>query len=299
MTDGGAVVVTGAGGLLGASISAALMRAGYRVAALDRSQQALDQAAEGWKQAQLGGFRTALADQTDRGQVDESLERVVREFGGIEGVVANAGYAKFGGFLDMPAADWQRHVDINLTGTFHTCQAAARHMAQARSGGWLTVIASNLALTHADQVGAYCTTKAALLHMVRGAAAELGVHHIRVNAILPGVIDTAMTHGMLEEPGARDGLLAKTPLGRLGTPDDVTSLVLFLASAQAAWITGASILVDGGQSIYGQPTWVAQDRRTAHEPRWTSGYPAPQPDAVNDLAPPAPEQLNSIERTRK
>lgn len=279
MTESPAAVVTGAGGSLGAAISVALLEAGYRIAALDRSQQALDELAGRCEEKHLGAFETMVVDQTDRQQVDRALDATARKFGAIHGVVANAGYAKFGGFLDMPAADWQRHIDVNLTGTFHVCQAAAQHMARARSGGWLTVVSSNLAVNHADRVGAYCTSKAALLHMVRTAAAELGVYRIRVNAILPGVIDTAMTHGMLEEAGVRAGLLGKTPLGRLGTPEDVTALVRFLASREAEWVTGASILVDGGQSIYGQPTWVAQDRRTPHEPQWVDGYPAPSPVA--------------------
>jgi len=266
-------VVTGAGGALGSAIGEALMGAGYHVAAMDRSRVALEAVGQVWGERGHSAFHLAVADQTVRQEVDEAVGEACAK-GQLAGVVANAGYAKFGGFLDMPPQVWQRHVDINLTGTFHVCQAAAQHMAGQRTGGWMTVTSSNLAMSHADQVGAYCTTKAALLHMVRTAAAELGVHQIRVNAILPGVIDTAMTTGMLEAPGVRSGLLAKTPLGRLGRPGDVAGLALFLASEQASWITGASILVDGGQSIYGQPAWTAQDRRVPHEPAWISGYPA-------------------------
>lgn len=269
------VIVTGAGGALGSGTVLALMREGYHVAAMDRDRNLLELAAKGWQNDGQDSFRTLVVDQTSRQEVDDAFAGLVDDHGRIAGLVANAGYAKFGGFLDMPPRDWQRHVDVNLIGTFHVCQAAAQRMAAAREGGWITVISSNLALAHADQVGAYCTTKAALLSMVRSAAAELGVHRIRVNAVMPGVVDTAMTHGMLEEPGVREGLLAKTPLGRLGSVEDITGVVRFLASPAAGWITGASILADGGQSIYGQPAWIAQDRRTAHEPRWVGGYPSP------------------------
>jgi NAD(P)-dependent dehydrogenase (short-subunit alcohol dehydrogenase family) len=81
-------------------------------------------------------------------------------------------------------------------------------------------------------------------------------------------------HG-LEQPGVREGLLARTPMGRLGTVEDVTALIRHLASDGAHWVTGASLLVDGGQSIYGQPTWIRQDRKVAHEPGWLSGYDCP------------------------
>jgi NAD(P)-dependent dehydrogenase (short-subunit alcohol dehydrogenase family) len=114
----------------------------------------------------------------------------------------------------------------------------------------------------------YNTTKSALLMLTRSMAAELGVYRIRTNAILPGVVETAMTLQMLEEPGRRETLLAETPIGRLGQPDDVAETAYFLASPQAGYITGASLLVDGGQSIYGQPAWIHQERSVFFEPKW-------------------------------
>ena len=99
-------------------------------------------------------------------------------------------------------------------------------------------------------------------------AAELGIYGIRVNAVLPGVIETAMTRSVLDQQGSREALLQETPVGRLGQPEDVANAIFFLASPQASFITGASLLVDGGQSIYGQPKWVRQDRRMSKQPQW-------------------------------
>lgn len=266
------VLVTGAAGDLGRAIADALMRSGHHVSALDRNEEALELATREWEQAGLDGqFTTHVADQTDRAQVEVAVQAAAASRT-ITGLVANAGYVKFGGFLDMPASVWDRHVDVNLTGTFHVCQVAAQHMARSQQGGWITVISSNLALVHADRTSAYCATKAALLSLVRSSSAELGVHRIRVNALLPGVIETAMTRFMLDAPHVRDGLLADTPLGRLGETADVTDAVLFLASDSAAWVTGAELVIDGGQSTYGAPAWMQQIRTTPHAPTWRGRY---------------------------
>jgi NAD(P)-dependent dehydrogenase (short-subunit alcohol dehydrogenase family) len=273
VTDAPVVVVTGAAGDLGSAIVSSQLAAGAVVVAIDRAEEALKEAAEAWAaEASPGRIRTFVVDQTSRAQVDEAVEAVRAEFGKIDGLVANAGYAKFGGFLDMPTGTWDRHVQVNLTGSFHVCQAVAQVMAAARTSGWITVISSNLALGHTDYVSAYNVTKAALLSMVRSAAAELGVHRIRVNAVLPGAIATAMTRQMLDEPGVTEGLLKLTPMGRLGRPSDVTSAVEYLASPEAQWVTGATLVVDGGQSIYGQPAWIRQDRSIPYEPQWLPNF---------------------------
>ena len=268
-------LVTGAGGALGGCIVQTLAEADYHVVGLDRDAQALERAHTGWREAGLSHVSVKTVDQTDRSAVEQVVAEVHDQLGHIDGLVANAGYAKFGPVLDMPAATWLRHVDVNLNGTFHMLQVSAQAMVEDRRGGWITVISSNLATSHSDQVSAYCVTKAALNHLTQSAAAELGVHRIRVNAVMPGVVETAMTTGMLTQPGVRDGLLALTPMGRLGSPRDVAGVVGFLASAEASWVTGAQLLVDGGQSIYGQPAWLRQDRTVPHEPDWVNGYTLP------------------------
>lgn len=258
-------VVTGAGGELGSAIVRRLLTDGYRVAGLERTPELADQAGA---QFPDGGIDTFAADQTDPEAVREAFGQIVEHAGAPRLVVANAGYAKFGALLTMPVKTFRRHVDVNLVGTFAVCQTAAQAMVAAGIRGCLVLISSNLALIHSDQVSAYTTSKAALQPLVRGLAAELGAYGIRANCVLPGVLETAMTAPMLTQPGVRDELIAETPLSRLGTPDDVAGTVAFLASPGAAWMTGASIILDGGQSIYGQPRWLRQDRTTPDRPRW-------------------------------
>lgn len=263
-------VVTGAHGGLGHEISLALLADGYRVALFERDKDLADAAA-----AALGNtdsVRPFAADQESPEAVEEAFA-AVREWAGAPSVaIANAGYAKFGPMLDMPARTWNRHVAINLSGTFFTVQAAARAMVEARQPGSIVVISSSLARAHSDQVGAYSITKAALLPLVRSFAAELGTYGIRVNAVLPGVIETPMTVGMLDEGTTRQSLLGLTPAGRMGRPSDVIDAIRFLTGDASSWITGAALDVDGGQSIYGEPRWMAQDRSVPGNPTWKKAH---------------------------
>jgi NAD(P)-dependent dehydrogenase (short-subunit alcohol dehydrogenase family) len=271
MSNPSSVIVTGAGGDMGRAIALRFARDGHPVALFDRTTDFLGDLADEVTTAGAAAVGIYAADQGDRAAVEAAVTAAISDLGPVGTLVANAGYARLAGFLEMPEKIWSRHVDINLSGTFHTCQAVARKMAEARKGGSIIVMSSCLALFHSDQVGAYNATKAALLMLTRTMAAELGVHGIRANAVLPGVVETGMTQSTLAEPGRREALLAETPVGRLGQPADVAEAVHFLAGHTAGFITGASLLVDGGQSIYGQPKWVRQDRRIPHEPKWLVG----------------------------
>ncbi|MGW4340346.1 SDR family NAD(P)-dependent oxidoreductase [Rhodococcus koreensis] len=269
-------VVSGAAGELGRAITDRFLADGYAVAVLERTKELAVTAAARTAPDAAASLRGFAADQTDRLQIEEAVAAAVEWGGTPSAVVANAGYAKYSPILTMPAKTWSRHIDVNLTGTFHVCQVAAQHMADSRQGGSLTIISSSLALAHSDQVGGYCVSKAALLPLMRTFAAELGIYGIRANAVLPGVIETEMTRPMLDENGTREDLLDHTPGGRLGTPQDIAAAIAYLASPAASWITGTELRVDGGQAIYNQPQWLHQVRSVPFEPTWAAGLGDPR-----------------------
>lgn len=262
------VLVTGAGGAIGLAAASALARQGAAIAITDRDRGALRNAAEMLEGLEPAALHQVPMDQTEHDAVRRGIEAAVDGLDGLDGLVANAGYAKFAPMLSVSREVWDRHVAVNLTGTMFVCQAAARAMVDQGTGGSIVVTASTLARGHADQVGPYCVTKAGVLMLVESMAAELGVHGIRVNTVLPGVVESAMTRTMLDWPGTRENLLAQTPLGRLADPEDVAEAISYLLSHRAAYVTGTELRVDGGQAIYGQPRWLQQDRTDPSGDRW-------------------------------
>jgi NAD(P)-dependent dehydrogenase (short-subunit alcohol dehydrogenase family) len=191
-----------------------------------------------------GGRAIAVAvDVGDAGQVQAFVDRVVGELGRLDIMFANAGIAHSAPFLEHPEAQWHRVLRVNLTGVFLCCQAAARQMVK-QGGGRIIATASINGFRGVENLIGYNVAKAGVIELTKTMAVELAKHHIAVNAIAPAQIDTRLTQSLPEE--ARQRRVARIPMGRFGEVDEVAKAALFLASDDAAYITGHTLAVDGG-----------------------------------------------------
>lgn len=237
-------VVTGASRGIGRAVAADLAAHGYDVALIGRDEAALDAAAGAVRAARADAdVLTEVADVADREALDGAVAAAVARWGRLDCVVANAGQAIDGLVVRYKPTDLDRILDVNLKSAFWLAAAAARTMMKQRSGA-IVFVSSIVGIAGNPGQAAYAATKAGLLGLMRSLAKELGSRNVRVNAVAPGLIETAMTAEMPE--AARRGFLDRIALGRPGTPEDVASVVTFLASDAAAYVTGQTIVVDGG-----------------------------------------------------
>ena len=190
----------------------------------------------------VGGIAVA-ADVADPEQAKALVERVESELGDIDALVNNAGLTRDTLIARMSDEDWDAVLDTNLRGTFHMCRAVARKMLRRRTGSIVNLTSVVGLHGNAGQVN-YAASKAGIVGLTKSLAKELGNRGVRANAIAPGYIDTELT-GVLPED-VRNLILGNTPLGRLGTPEDVAGAVRFLCSDEAGFVTGEVLLVDGG-----------------------------------------------------
>ena len=170
----------------------------------------------------------------------------VENFGGVDILASNAGICPFHAFLDMPAELLQQVVDVNLNGAFYISQAAANRMRDQGTGGAIVATSSISALVGGAMQTHYTPTKAGVHSLMQSAAIALGPYGIRCNSVMPGAIATDINRDDWSDPDKRAYLDKRIPLGRFGKPEDVATVVAFLASDMAAYVTGAALLVDGG-----------------------------------------------------
>jgi 3-oxoacyl-[acyl-carrier protein] reductase len=194
---------------------------------------------------EIGGIAVA-GDVADADQAKALVERVESELGDIDVLVNNAGVTRDTLIARMSDEDWDVVLDTNLRGTFHMCRAVARKMLRRRSGSIVNLTSVVGIHGNAGQVN-YAASKAGIVGLTKSLAKELGNRGVRANAIAPGYIDTELT-GVLSDD-VRNLILGNTPLGRLGTPEDVAVAVRFLCSDEAGFVTGEVLLVDGGLGI--------------------------------------------------
>ena len=235
-------VVTGAARGIGLAISKKFLEEGYRVAILDIDQKTLSQTMK-----QFFDNNNVLGlecDVSEPEQVDQSVNRVVEEFGRIDVLVNNAGIAEFKPMLETTYEEWSRILAVNLNGPFICTQACAPFMLK-NEGGSIVNIASISGLRASTLRIAYGTSKAALMHLTKQQAAELGNKGIRVNAIAPGPVDTAMAK-KVHTADIRSDYHDVIPLNRYGLEEEIADAVWFLCSDSASYINGQIIAADGG-----------------------------------------------------
>ena len=254
--SGKVAVVTGGANGIGAATARVLSQGGARVAIFDLESEA--PAAAG---ARLGGSGYAV-DVTDR----TSLDRAFSQTGPPDIVVANAGAGSEVEFSAITEQFWQRTIAVNLTGVFHTLQAAAALMKPRRRGA-VVMTASTNSYDGEALLAAYNASKAGLLGLLHTAANELGPYGIRVNAVCPGLIRTRLTERHFSSPQVLKDYFRHIPLGRGGDPEEVAQASAFLASDLASFITGATLLVEGGQMAAKFGTWD-EERAEFSEGRW-------------------------------
>ncbi|HBY62679.1 MAG TPA: hypothetical protein DEH78_22890 [Solibacterales bacterium] len=245
--EGRTAVVTGGANGIGKACAEVLRECGARVVVFDREGE-------------------HPVDVTDAAAVE-------RAFGALEGapdvVVANAGMVAPMKLLETSDECWRRTMEVNLTGAFHTIRAAARRMAGARRGA-LVVTASTNSFDGEGDLTAYNESKAGLLGMVRTAANELGVYGVRINAVCPGLIRTRLTAGHFADSALMREYFRHIPLGRGGEAVEVARAVAFLASDAASFITGTTLVVDGGQMATKYGPWSEATARFEGD-RWVLG----------------------------
>ena len=242
----GVALVTGASGGIGGAIALKLARDGYAVAVHCYRNEQKAQAICEEIRAFGGVAEVFVCDITDADAVDFMVNEICRTLGCVTVLVNNAGIAQQKLFTDLSVDEWQRMMAIHVDGAFYTCRAVLSDMIRAHSGS-IVNISSMWGQTGGSCEVHYSTAKAALIGMTKALAKEVAPSGIRVNAVAPGAIDTAMMAGFSEED--RRAIAEETPLGRLGKPEEVAAAVSFLASTDAAFITGQVIAPNGGLVI--------------------------------------------------
>jgi len=237
---GKVALITGANGGIPRATAALFRRLGAHLVLTDLDPAALDTFAASLPEAQAR-MVTARVDVTQRADVDDAVALAGREFGGIDILVTGAGLYVEQEVTAMSDDDWRRTIGVNLDGVFYTCRAA---MPLLRRGGSVVNIASMAGHRGSVRHAHYAACKAAVLGFTRSLVHELSPRGVRANCVSPGIIATPMTEAIMAQNGA--ALIAATPMKRFGTPEEVASVIAFLASDAASFVTGETIHINGG-----------------------------------------------------
>jgi NAD(P)-dependent dehydrogenase (short-subunit alcohol dehydrogenase family) len=246
--NGKVVLVTGAASGIGAACVSRFLHDGARVFRTDvvTPDRARDQ------EAGTDGAAFVQLDVRDEAAIRDVVAAVVEQYGRLDAVVTAAGVAGGGPAHLVDREEWQRVLDVNLTGVFLCIQEGGRAIANAGKGGAIVVTTSTNSFWVEQNMAPYNTSKAGEVALIRTAALDLAGYGIRVNGVAPGVVRTRISEWVIDDPVLGPEYLKKIPIGRFGEPGDVADAVAFLASADAGYITGQTLILDGGLTL-GQP----------------------------------------------
>jgi 3-oxoacyl-[acyl-carrier protein] reductase len=236
--EGAVAVITGGFRGIGLATAKQLAGEGATVAVLD-----VDESGKEAAEAELPGGRGFICNVTNLDDVNRAVEEVTSELGPITILVNNAGVTRDNLLLRMKDDEWNLVLDVNLRGTFYMTRAVSKGMIKQRSGSIVNLASVVGVMGNAGQAN-YASAKAGIIGFTKAVAKELAPRGVRVNAVAPGFIDTAMTAKLPKK--ARESLMGQIPLGKLGQPEDVASVIRFLASPASSYVTGQVLVVDGG-----------------------------------------------------
>lgn len=244
------VLITGACGDIGRSLAREFARTGARLALCDVVSAGKARRLTAELGAEEDQVLYGVVDVTNAAETRRFVAKATRVLGPIDICIANAGIVERGALIDLAPEAWRRTLEVNLTGCFITAQAAARAMTASSVKGHIVFISSWVQDRPRENIGAYCASKSGLKMLANCLALELGPRGIRVNLVAPGWVDAGLTGKNLRAQSARRGTIeAQIPLGRLASAEEIARTVRLLCADEAAYVTGATLLVDGGSSL--------------------------------------------------